>query len=44
MVLFAISPALVVAGLVWWLAGAGWAILLLIALAVSGTVLVVRKR
>jgi hypothetical protein len=44
MVLFAISPALVVAGLVWWLAGAGWAILLLVVLGVTGAVLTVRKR
>jgi len=43
MVLFAISPALVVAGLVWWLAGAGWAILLVV-LGLTCAVLTVRKR
>jgi hypothetical protein len=28
MVLFVASPVIVAAGLVWWLAGAGWAIVL----------------
>ena len=32
MVLFLASPALVALGVVWWLAGAGWAALLFIAL------------
>lgn len=31
MVLFAVSPALVALGVVWWLFGAGWAALLLLA-------------
>lgn len=31
MVLFALSPALVALGVVWWLFGAGWALVLLIA-------------
>jgi hypothetical protein len=26
LVLFAVSPALAVLGIIWWLAGAGWAI------------------
>jgi hypothetical protein len=44
MVLFAASPAIVLAAVVWWLGGAGWAILtLLVALGVGGY-LVVRKR
>ena len=37
MVLFVLSPALIALGAVWWLAGGGWAFLLLIAmLAVGG--------
>ncbi|AFM18569.1 hypothetical protein Mycch_3843 [Mycolicibacterium chubuense NBB4] len=44
MVLFAVSPALVVLALVWWLFGAGWAALLLVVLLVGGAVAVVRKR
>lgn len=44
MVLFALSPVLVGLGVVWWLAGAGWAILLMLVLAVAGGVAVLRKR
>jgi len=44
MVLLVASPAIVAAGLVWWLAGAGWAIVLLIAAAVIGGMAVLRKR
>ena len=44
MVLFMASPVLVAAGVVWWLAGAGWAIVLLIAAAVIGGMTVLRKR
>lgn len=44
MVLFATSPALIAVALVWWLAGAGWAILLLAVAAVSGAALILRKR
>jgi hypothetical protein len=36
MVLFVVSPAIVALGLVWWLAGAGWAALLLVALVLAG--------
>ncbi len=36
MVLFVVSPAVVALGLVWWLAGAGWAALLLVALVLAG--------
>jgi hypothetical protein len=43
MVLFLASPGIVAVGAVWWLAGAGWAVLLLIALVVGGGVAVVRK-
>lgn len=32
MVLFALSPAVIALGLVWWLLGAGWAAVLLIAM------------
>jgi hypothetical protein len=44
MVLFAASPALVAVGLIWWLGGAGWAILTLVVLLGAGAYLVVRKR
>jgi len=44
MVLFVASPVIVAAGLVWWLVGAGWAIVLLIAAAVIGGMTVLRKR
>lgn len=44
MALFAASPALIVAGLVWWLAGPGWAIALLLVAAVAGGWAVLRKR
>lgn len=36
MVLFALSPALVALGVVWWVFGAGWAALLLVALVLVG--------
>jgi hypothetical protein len=36
MVLFVVSPAIVALGVVWWLAGAGWAALLLVALVLAG--------
>jgi hypothetical protein len=32
LVLFAVSPALAVLGVIWWLAGAGWAVFAAIAL------------
>ena len=44
LVLFAVSPAIAVVGLIWWLAGAGWAIALALVLLVVGGVLTVRKR
>jgi hypothetical protein len=42
--LFAASPVLIAAGLVWWLASPGWAIVLLVAALVAGGFAVVRKR
>jgi heme O synthase-like polyprenyltransferase len=36
MVLFVVSPAIVALGVVWGLAGAGWAALLLVALVLAG--------
>ncbi len=36
MVLFLASPAIIALGAVWWLAGAGWAALLLVALVLAG--------
>ncbi len=36
MVLFALSPVLVALGVVWWVFGAGWAALLLVALVLVG--------
>ncbi|MGV0835883.1 hypothetical protein [Mycolicibacterium thermoresistibile] len=44
MVLFAATPAIAALALVWWLAGAGWAVLLLIVMLVTGGVAVLRKR
>ncbi len=43
-VLFALSPALIAVGLLWWLAGAGWAIFAAIVLLVAGTAAVLLKR
>ena len=43
MVLFLASPGIVALGAVWWLAGPGWAVLLLIALVVGGGLAVVSK-
>ena len=42
--MFAVSPAIVVVGLVWWLAGGGWAFLLAVALLAAGGVWLLRKR
>lgn len=42
MVLFVASPAIVAVGVVWALAGAGWAVLLLIALVAGGGFALVR--
>jgi hypothetical protein len=43
-VLFAVSPALLAVGVIWWLAGAGWAIAAAILLLIAGTAAVVLKR
>ncbi len=44
MVLFALSPALLALVAVWWLFGAGWAALLLIAGVIGGGAAVLLKR
>jgi hypothetical protein len=44
MVLFVASPGIALLAVVWWLAGAGWAVLLLIALLTVGGVAILRKR
>ncbi|MCF6387224.1 hypothetical protein L2K20_09585 [Mycobacterium sp. MBM] len=44
MVLFLASPAIIAVAVVWWLAGAGWAGLLVVALVLAGGVAVLRKR
>jgi hypothetical protein len=44
LVLFAVSPALAVLGVIWWLAGAGWAIASAIVLLLAGAGLVVVRR
>lgn len=44
MVLVAVSPLLLAAGVVWWLAGAGWALVLLVTALVAGGMAVLRKR
>ena len=44
MVLFALSPVLLGLGVVWWLFGAGWAVLLLVARVLGGGAAVLLKR
>lgn len=44
MVLFLASPAIIAVVAVWWLAGAGWAGLLLVALVLGGGVALLKKR
>jgi hypothetical protein len=44
MVLFLASPAIIALGAVWWLAGAGWAALLLVALVLAGGAVAYVKR
>ena len=44
MVLFLASPAIIAVAVVWWLAGAGWAGLLLVALVLGGGVAPLKKR
>ena len=43
-VFFALSPALIALGLIWWLAGAGWAIFAAIVLLLAGGATIVLKR
>lgn len=42
--LFAVSPGLVALAVIWWLAGAGWAIAAAVLLLIAGTAIVVLKR
>jgi predicted lysophospholipase L1 biosynthesis ABC-type transport system permease subunit len=42
LVLFAVSPALALLGLVWWFAGLGWAVAAAVVLALLAGVLIVR--
>ena len=44
MVLFAVSPVIIVLGAVWWIAGPGWAGLLLVALVLAGGAALLLKR
>lgn len=44
MALFAASPILLAAGVVWWLVGPGWAIVLLVVGLVAGGMALLRKR
>ena len=44
MVLFLALPAIIAVAAVWWLAGAGWAGLLLVALVLAGGVALLKKR
>jgi hypothetical protein len=44
MALFVASPAIVALGAVWWLAGTGWAVLLLVAVVAAGGAALLRKR
>lgn len=44
LVLFAASPALAVLGVLWWLAGAGWAIAAAIAMVLAGAGFIVYRR
>jgi hypothetical protein len=41
LVLFAVSPALVLLGFIWWIAGAGWAILAALVLLLTGGAFIV---
>jgi hypothetical protein len=43
-VLFALSPVLIALGVIWWLAGAGWAIFAAIVLVLAGSAVIVLKR
>lgn len=44
MALLAASPVLIALALVWWLAGAGWAIVLLVTAVLAGGYAVLRRR
>jgi hypothetical protein len=44
MVLFLASPAIIALGAVWWLFGAGWATVLLIAMVLGGGAALLLKR
>lgn len=44
MALFVASPAIIALGAVWWLFGAGWAALLLIAMFIGGGATILLKR
>ncbi|MDA2894877.1 hypothetical protein PDG61_28465 [Mycolicibacterium sp. BiH015] len=44
MVLFALSPILLGIGVVWWLLGPGWAMVLLVAAVLGGGAAVLLKR
>ncbi|CNV74710.1 Hypothetical protein ERS013418_00587 [Mycobacterium tuberculosis] len=44
MVFFALSPVLAALGVMWWLAGAGWAIVAALVLVVFGGAMIVLKR
>ncbi len=44
LVLFAVSPAIIAVGLVWWLGGGGWAFLLAVALLAAGGYWLLRRR
>ncbi len=44
MALFVASPALIALGAVWWVAGGGWAFILLIAMLAAGGVAILLKR
>ena len=44
LVLFAVSPALIVLAVVWWVFSPGWAVLLLVAMLLGGGAAVVMKR
>ena len=44
LVLFAVSPALVLLGAIWWMAGAGWAVVSAVAFLLAGAAFVVLRR
>jgi hypothetical protein len=43
-VIFALSPAIIALGVIWWFAGAGWAIFTAVVLMVLGVAAVILKR